>query len=63
MAVRLIVLRGSAARRLYERHGFTVERADLVDILMVRQPAARCPELMAPARGERKQNFSPSPGV
>ncbi|WP_433355935.1 N-acetyltransferase family protein [Microtetraspora malaysiensis] len=40
MAVRLIVLRGSAARRLYERHGFTVERADPVDILMVRQPAA-----------------------
>ncbi|MFF4778703.1 GNAT family N-acetyltransferase [Microtetraspora fusca] len=41
MAVRLIVLRGSAARRLYERHGFTVEREDPVDILMVRQPAAR----------------------
>ncbi|MEU3737880.1 GNAT family N-acetyltransferase [Streptomyces sp. NPDC032198] len=42
--VRLNVLRGSAARRLYERHGFSVvdaedaEDADPVDVFMVRQP-------------------------
>jgi GNAT superfamily N-acetyltransferase len=34
--VGLIVLRGSAARRLYERHGFVVESEDPVDVLMVR---------------------------
>ncbi|MGW0336848.1 N-acetyltransferase family protein [Streptomyces sp. NPDC003011] len=37
--VRLNVLRGSAARRLYERHGFTVETEDAVDVFMVRKPA------------------------
>jgi GNAT superfamily N-acetyltransferase len=35
--VRLNVLQGSAARRLYERHGFTVEDQDPIDIYMVRQ--------------------------
>lgn len=35
--VRLNVLRGSAARRLYERHGFVVENEDPVDIFMVRK--------------------------
>ncbi|MFI1440359.1 GNAT family N-acetyltransferase [Streptomyces fructofermentans] len=39
--VRLNVLRGSAARRLYERHGFTVEAEDAVDVFMVRPPGAR----------------------
>ncbi|KMS71298.1 acetyltransferase [Streptomyces viridochromogenes] len=34
--VRLNVLQGSAARRLYERHGFTVETEDPVDVFMVR---------------------------
>lgn len=34
--VRLNVLQGSAARRLYERHGFAVESEDLVDVFMVR---------------------------
>ena len=34
--VRLNVLQGSAARRLYERHGFVVEREDDVDVWMVR---------------------------
>jgi len=29
-------LRGSAARRLSERHGFTVESADPIDIYLVR---------------------------
>ncbi|HWD84075.1 MAG TPA: GNAT family N-acetyltransferase [Kribbella sp.] len=35
--VRLNVLQGSAARRLYERHGFVVESEDPVDIFMVRK--------------------------
>jgi GNAT superfamily N-acetyltransferase len=38
--VRLNVLRGSAARRLYERHGFTVEVQDPIDVYMVRPPGA-----------------------
>jgi GNAT superfamily N-acetyltransferase len=38
--VRLNVLRGSAARRLYERHGFTVEVQDPIDVYMVRLPGA-----------------------
>ncbi|YCK41193.1 N-acetyltransferase family protein [Actinomadura sp. ATCC 39365] len=41
--VRLVVLRGSAAQRLYERHGFTVEGEDQVDVLMIRRPAAGPP--------------------
>ncbi|MGK9147455.1 GNAT family N-acetyltransferase [Plantibacter flavus] len=32
---RLNVLQGSAARRLYERHGFTLESEDEVDVWMV----------------------------
>ncbi|MEU0072114.1 GNAT family N-acetyltransferase [Streptomyces sp. NPDC006332] len=40
LTVRLNVLRGSAARRLYERHGFTVEAQDPVDVYMVRVPGA-----------------------
>ncbi|MBN6051114.1 GNAT family N-acetyltransferase [Nonomuraea sp. RK-328] len=36
--VRLNVLQGSPARRLYERHGFTVETEDEVDVFMVRDP-------------------------
>ncbi|WP_405907997.1 GNAT family N-acetyltransferase [Streptomyces sp. NBC_00828] len=36
--VRLNVLRGSAAQRLYRRHGFTVETQDPVDVFMVRPP-------------------------
>ncbi|MFG3280775.1 GNAT family N-acetyltransferase [Streptomyces sp. NPDC048111] len=39
--VRLNVLQGSAARRLYERHGFAVESQDPVDVFMVRPPGAR----------------------
>ncbi|MFJ8975980.1 GNAT family N-acetyltransferase [Streptomyces sp. NPDC102282] len=34
--VRLNVLQGSAARRLYERHGFVLEHEDPVDVFMVR---------------------------
>jgi GNAT superfamily N-acetyltransferase len=33
---RLNVLRGSRAQALYERHGFTVESQDAVDVFMVR---------------------------
>ncbi|MFE9191257.1 GNAT family N-acetyltransferase [Micromonospora sp. NPDC007208] len=36
--VRLNVLRGSPARRLYERHGFTLDTEDPVDVFMVRAP-------------------------
>ncbi|MEU3510549.1 GNAT family N-acetyltransferase [Streptomyces longwoodensis] len=40
MAVGLNVLRGSGARRLYERHGFVVEAQDEVDVFMTRPPGA-----------------------
>ncbi|MFF9340911.1 GNAT family N-acetyltransferase [Streptomyces sp. NPDC014773] len=36
--VRLEVLRGSPARRLYEREGFVREAEDAVDVFMVRKP-------------------------
>ncbi|MGW1752415.1 GNAT family N-acetyltransferase [Streptomyces sp. NPDC002092] len=36
----LNVLQGSAARRLYERHGFVVEAEDPIDVFMVRPPGA-----------------------
>ncbi|MFI7019891.1 GNAT family N-acetyltransferase [Streptomyces sp. NPDC050164] len=39
--VRLNVLQGSPARRLYERHGFTVESEDPVDIFMLRRPGGK----------------------
>ncbi|WP_405948962.1 GNAT family N-acetyltransferase [Streptomyces prunicolor] len=38
--VRLNVLQGSPARRLYERYGFVVDAEDAVDVFMVRGPAA-----------------------
>ncbi|MEV0639598.1 GNAT family N-acetyltransferase [Streptomyces sp. NPDC050619] len=41
--VRLNVLQGSAARRLYERHGFTLETEDPVDVFMVRAPGRGSP--------------------
>ncbi|GAB2738889.1 GNAT family N-acetyltransferase [Kitasatospora kifunensis] len=37
--VRLNVLQGSPARRLYERFGFALEREDAVDVFMARRPA------------------------
>lgn len=40
MTVRLNVLQGSAARRLYERHGFVVEAEDPIDVFMMRPPGA-----------------------
>lgn len=36
---------GSAARRLYERHGFTLESEDPIDVFVV-----RAPRVMAEAR-------------
>ncbi|MFE5974889.1 GNAT family N-acetyltransferase [Streptomyces sp. NPDC056460] len=36
--VRLVVLQGSPARRLYERQGFTYASEDPVDVLLVRAP-------------------------
>lgn len=49
LPVRLNVLQGSPARRLYERHGFTSETEDPVDVFMVR----RCPAGdLPPGRGE-----------
>jgi GNAT superfamily N-acetyltransferase len=42
--VRLNVLQDSAARRLYERHGFAVETEDPVDVFMVREPASAGPD-------------------
>ncbi|GAA3126594.1 GNAT family N-acetyltransferase [Nonomuraea salmonea] len=46
--VRLNVLQGSSARRLYDRHGFTREAEDEVDVFMVRHPdlMERQPDLM-----------------
>ncbi|MEV0597592.1 GNAT family N-acetyltransferase [Nonomuraea cavernae] len=38
--VRLNVLQGSSARQLYERHGFTAETEDEVDVFMVRHPSS-----------------------
>lgn len=38
--VRLNVFQGSPARRLYERHGFSVDREDSIDLFMVRSPDA-----------------------
>ncbi|MFD9520626.1 GNAT family N-acetyltransferase [Streptomyces sp. NPDC059979] len=40
MTVGLNVLQGSAARRLYERHGFVVEAQDPIDVFMMRRPGA-----------------------
>lgn len=43
LAVRLNVLQGSLARRLYERHGFVLEHEDPVDVFMVRLPRSTGP--------------------
>ncbi|MER5642092.1 GNAT family N-acetyltransferase [Kitasatospora sp. NPDC002227] len=55
--VRLQVLQGSAARRLYERYGFTVESEDWADVFMVRRAA-----WPRPARG-RVSAGRPGPGA
>ncbi|TQJ54413.1 GNAT family N-acetyltransferase [Streptomyces sp. SLBN-115] len=38
LRLRVDVLQGSPARRLYERHGFTLEHEDAVDVFLVRAP-------------------------
>ncbi|MFE7764793.1 GNAT family N-acetyltransferase [Streptomyces sp. NPDC057438] len=38
LPVRLNVLRGSPARRLYERHGFHLDTEDQVDVFLTRRP-------------------------
>ncbi|MEU3689448.1 GNAT family N-acetyltransferase [Streptomyces narbonensis] len=47
--VRLQVLQGSAARRLYEKAGFGVETEDPVDVWMVREPAPAVTDPRRPA--------------
>lgn len=42
--VRLDVLQGSPARRLYERLGFVLETEDPVDVFMVREPVVAVPD-------------------
>jgi GNAT superfamily N-acetyltransferase len=49
VTVRLNVLQGSAARRLYERHGFLVETEDPVDVFMVRLPPSPLPSPRMPS--------------
>ena len=46
--LRLQVLVGSAAQRLYERHGFVVEEEDGVDIWMRRDPRAAAESVATP---------------
>ncbi|MFC9329759.1 GNAT family N-acetyltransferase [Kitasatospora sp. NPDC057015] len=46
--VRLNVLQGSPARRLYERHGFTLDSEDAVDVYLVRPPAPAARERAHP---------------
>lgn len=52
--VRLNVLQGSPARRLYERHGFTIESQDPIDIFMLRLPACPGPDSSAPGGASRE---------
>lgn len=40
LVMRLNVLQGSPARRLYERHGFVVDAEDPNDVFMTRSPTA-----------------------
>ncbi|EMF50998.1 acetyltransferase [Streptomyces bottropensis ATCC 25435] len=49
LPVRLNVLRGSPARRLYERHGFRLDAEDPVDVFLTRPPGAGAPSKERPA--------------
>ncbi|MFF2081496.1 GNAT family N-acetyltransferase [Kitasatospora sp. NPDC058162] len=54
--VRLVVLSGSAAQRLYERHGFTVVHEDPIDVTMHRPAPGATPErLDADVRAEARR--------
>ncbi|MGW0904452.1 N-acetyltransferase family protein [Streptomyces sp. NPDC002853] len=46
--VRLNVLQGSTARRLYERHGFSIEDEDPVDVFMMRPPGRELAHTQGP---------------
>ena len=54
LPVRLNVLQGSPARRLYERFGFGVDSEDPVDVFMMRGPAPDGPPAPATLNGDRK---------
>ncbi|MER6302073.1 GNAT family N-acetyltransferase [Kitasatospora sp. NPDC001539] len=58
--VHLVVLRGSAARRLYERHGFAVVHEDPVDVTMLREPAPTAAPPPSPRAVSSRS--APSPG-
>ncbi|MEU6716098.1 GNAT family N-acetyltransferase [Nonomuraea sp. NPDC046802] len=58
--VRLNVLQGSPARRLYERHGFTVETEDEVDVFMVRHPNSPGDPPAGTEPGESSSSPSPA---
>ncbi|MFE5298377.1 GNAT family N-acetyltransferase [Streptomyces sp. NPDC056632] len=60
--VRLVVLQGSAARRLYEREGFTVESEDPVDVLMVREPVLTSPRSTTTSAPPSRRSPSGSSG-
>lgn len=47
---KLVVLRGSRAQRLYERHGFTTVDDDGVDVTMVRHAGQRSSPSRSPKR-------------
>jgi len=47
------VLHGSAAQRLYERHGFTVVTENPVDIFMLRSPGLRAPKSQSRTKKRR----------
>ncbi|MDP4501251.1 GNAT family N-acetyltransferase [Nonomuraea turcica] len=59
--VRLNVLQGSSARRLYERHGFTVESEDAVDVFMVRRPSSPGDRDHSVGTRPGESSLSPSP--
>ncbi|MER5199376.1 GNAT family N-acetyltransferase [Streptomyces sp. NPDC002755] len=61
LRLRLDVLRGSAARRLYERHGFTFEHEDAVDVFLVREPGRR--PLSRPRSGWFRDGFGVGEGA
>ncbi|MEU3777692.1 GNAT family N-acetyltransferase [Streptomyces sp. NPDC032472] len=57
--VRLNALQGSPVRRLYERHGFTLETEDPVDVFMVREPVST--RLPSASSGRRRHAPMPPP--
>ncbi|MEV7087529.1 GNAT family N-acetyltransferase [Streptomyces sp. NPDC093085] len=60
LPVRLVVVQGSAARRLYERHGFALESEDPIDVTLLRPPPT--PGAVA-SSGLHPQHLPAVPGV